>query len=316
MIWKDIPRAYVEDYDQINDLANGYPKCVKVILSSTGWYFDEVFKFWAASAKNSGVLLAGIPHGGNFGSSKILPREDHELSVVNRYYTWGWKINGEKSSLTIPKPAPRLMSRLESSYKSKKFQILWATTDIQRYSVFPDSIFGKKNNYLDWQEKFSSKLNQTVRKNLVLRPHREIDDFDIALNIKKYIPEITIENFDTFDNSLKKCRLYICDHLSTTFTESLSVNKPTILFWNPIYNPLRGEALKFYELLMQAGILFHDPISAANAVNDVSNNIEEWWMEGKRQDLVREFCRNHAYTSTDYRVQWSREVKMLLNGKL
>jgi len=77
--------------------------------------------------------------------------------------------------------------------------------------------------------------------------------------------------------SLENCRLYVCDHLSTTFAEALAANKPTVLFCNPETNRLRLDAQPYFDLLRNSGILFDTPETAASAVAAVYGDVEAWW---------------------------------------
>src|SRR5207249_1139558 len=98
------------------------------------------------------------------------------------------------------------------------------------------------SDYILWQSRFAKTLLPEIRTEVRLRPHRE-DDWNIIQRMKDGFPDVKIETWDiSFQESLANCRLYVCDHLSTTFAEALAANKPTILFWNPQSNQLRAEA--------------------------------------------------------------------------
>ncbi|MEI7817528.1 MAG: LIC12162 family protein, partial [Desulfuromonadales bacterium] len=85
----DIPRCYVEGYKQFSDFAfNSNSNITKAVLSSISWYYDESFKFFAASSSEKGIALLGIQHGGNYGSIFTHPGEKHEISITDRYYSW------------------------------------------------------------------------------------------------------------------------------------------------------------------------------------------------------------------------------------
>jgi putative transferase (TIGR04331 family) len=114
-----------------------------------------------------------------------------------------------------------------------------------------------------------------------------------------------------FRQSLADCRLYICDHLSTTFAEALVANKPTILFWNPLTNRLRPESQPYYELLRTNGILFDSPEEAAFAVNEAYADVESWWNNAVRQAAVAEFCNRFARTDVCAVALWSAEFKRI-----
>ena len=77
-------------------------------------------------------------------------------------------------------------------------------------------------------------------------------------------PDLAVEDWSTpFLQSLERCRVYVADHLETTYIEALAANKPTILFYDPAQYRIREEAKPYYDGLASAGILHTDPESAA-----------------------------------------------------
>jgi putative transferase (TIGR04331 family) len=127
--------------------------------------------------------------------------------------------------------------------------------------------------------------------------------------MKDCIPEIQIELWEEpFQKSLENCRLYVCDHLSTTFAEALAANKPTVLFCNPQTNKLRPEAQPYFDLLRGCGILCDTPEAAASIVASVYDDVETWWGTPERQAAVRLFCARFARTSPDAISLWSNEL--------
>ena len=51
----------------------------------------------------------------------------------------------------------------------------------------------------------------------------------------------------------------------TTYLESLSMNVPTVIFWNPAYWELHDSAVPYFEELKRVGIFHQTPESAAPA---------------------------------------------------
>jgi putative transferase (TIGR04331 family) len=141
------------------------------------------------------------------------------------------------------------------------------------------------------------------------RPHRETYEWGILERMKDCAPNIRIDSWDVpFQESLDNCRLYVCDHLSTTFIEALAANKPTVLYWSPEANRLRPEAQPYFELLKEAGVLFDTPEAAASAVATVYDDVATWWNEPQRQVAIRKFCERFARTSPDAITIWSNEL--------
>jgi putative transferase (TIGR04331 family) len=317
MLPLDIPQSFLEGFTKIKDeTARSYPDKPKAILSANAWYFDEAFKQWSARSAEDDTLLLGVQHGGNYGGLAYMPSEAYEVSITDRYYTWGWD-NPYCSSKTVPLPATKLTGRTPLGANNLREGILFVTTSFPRYLIqfpFTDTQF---INYLSWQPRFMMSLSKQLQTQIRLRPHYSDFGWSITERLKDCYSDIAIENWDVaFLHSLDNCRLFVCDHFSTTFAEALSADKPSIFFWNPEDNELRTEARPFYDKLREVGILYDNPEDAAAAVSAVYEDIETWWNEPQRQAAVKFFCSKFARTSPDAVNEWAAEFKRIANGVL
>jgi len=313
----DMPKCFVEGYASVGrEAQEQYPRKVRAIFSSNAWYFDETFKQWAAASAEQGALLMGTPHGGNYGGMAIMPSEDHETSIVDRYYSWGWE-RTDCAAEVVPLPASRLAGRRKIGASNLKTGVLWVTTSLPRYlNEFP-ALPGYFHEYIVWQGRFADTLLREIVSVLRVRPHPDGDGWDIVRRLTERNPGVTIETGNvSFEKSLANCRLYVCDHFSTTFAEALSANKPTILFWSPRANELRVEAQPYYDLLRKRGILFDTPEGAGAAVNQVYDNVEAWWNDPERRDAVERFCERFARNAPDAVELWAGEFKRIANAAM
>lgn len=309
MLFADMPQCFVEGFHSVEKEAiRRFPIRSSAIFSANGWYNDEAFKQWAAKSAEVGSLLLGTQHGGNYGALKNMPSENHEISIMDYYYTWGWE-RANCSAKVVPMPATKLLGKKPIAPNSSNIDILWVATSAPRYLALLPFLPSHFREYLGWQIRFAKALPSAVMKATRFRPHYEDYAWDILGRIKDCIPDIRIDPWSVpFQTSLENCRLYVCDHLSTTFAEALAVRKPTILFWNPQANELRPEAQACFDLLVGCGILFDTPESAAAAVAAVYDDVETWWNEPQRQESIQRFCDRFARTSPDAISIWSKEL--------
>lgn len=310
----DLPLCFVEAFTSIEAAAGSeYPSAPKAILSANGWYFDEAFKHWAGAAAESGTRLLGVPHG-IYGSMRYmsLPSEEHEISIVDRYYTWGWDRPG--AAKLRPMPAPKLMDPPPARTGKSRGKILFGLTSGPRFlREFP---FTPEHyaNYLEDQLRFARALSSEVRSNIQVRPHFADHGWDIEARWRREFPEISLVDWKTtFREALEASRVYVCDHCSTTYAESLATGHPTLLFWNPLApaNLLRPEAQDVYDDLRHAEILHDTPESAASALNAIYGRERDWWDEPGRQASVRRFCESYARTSPDSLKMWRSELSSM-----
>lgn len=310
MLPSDLPLSFVERFDEIGRAASKiYPKRVRAAFSANAWYYDEAFKRAAARYSEQGSLLLGTQHGGNYGALLNMPSEDHETAIVDRYYSWGWQRKDCRAEV-VAMPASKLVGRKPVGVDNDKQGILWVATSASRYLSQYPFVPSQFRDYLDWQRRFAESLPPRLMPAVRFRPHYEDYGWGITERLKSSVPDIRIESWqEPFTNSLENCRLYVCDHLSTTFVEALSANKPAILFWNPASNELRPDARPFYDALRESGILFDTPEAAASAADLAYDDVESWWLAPQRQRAVDRFCKQFARTSDDALALWNAEMR-------
>ena len=108
---------------------------------------------------------------------------------------------------------------------------------------------------------------------------------------------------------LRKSRLCVSTTNTTVFLETLSLNFPTVIFWNPNYSELRDQSKHYFKLLEKAEVLFYCPMQAAKKVNSVSNNIDAWWFSEKVQTARKKFCERYALASNNWLNEWGAFFK-------
>jgi len=308
VIPRDVPTCFFEGYESLRAGVRAMGRCPSAILSANAWYYDESFKRWAANGAEKGSRLLGVQHGGNYGIDAYSPSEDHETAITDRYYTWGWMRDSVRA-ITVPMPAPKLIGRERLSADPAATGVLFVATSLPRYSIQLDHGPERFERYLARQGAFLSAVSGEVDGVLRVRPHRESLGWDIVERVAVAHPEVAIEGWDVpFAESLSTCRIFVCDHLSTTFAEALAVGKPTVLLWDSADTPIRAEAMDVLGELRTAGILFDDPKAAAGAVSDAYANVAEWWGAPTRVAAVTRFCRRFARMDDEAVAVWIAEL--------
>ena len=88
---------------------------------------------------------------------------------------------------------------------------------------------------------------------------------------------IKIDKYTKLLGQVDKCRLFISTHNATTYLDTFSLNLPTIIYWNPKYWEVNDYSRIFFDELEEVGIFHKDPISAAELVASVWDDIDSWW---------------------------------------
>ena len=317
----EMPQSFIEGYKHIRNFAQrDFPKSPKAIYSSNSYWYDEVFKQWAGRCAEKGAKILTAQHGNHAGSMEWFPYEQHEIAISDRYYTWGWdnKSSGYSQKI-VPMVAPKLTWAVKSSLydHNSKGNILMAVTSDLRFGFYLNGRPSQTKSYLDWQLRFITSLSKETQLRLKIRQHQEDFGWDVTNRLRDSGLNLKIDaDWSTpFLTELGNCSLFICDHLGTTLLESFAAGKPSVFFFDPARILLREEAKSYYNGLIRVGVLFHDPIEAANAVNLIANDPESWWQDHQRQNAVQHFTERFARASKDAAKFWVRELISVTRDK-
>ena len=295
MIPRHIPIIYLEGYNLLNKISNSlnWPKKPSLIFTSNSFFSDDVFKVWSAEKAEKGVPFIIGQHGGSYGMSPIAPLEEHEYAISDIWLSWGW------SDKNRPQIKPVFNLKLVGAKQSwdPDGKALMVEMLIPRYSYrllnFP--IADQWLNYFADQCRFVNALPIEIRRKLIVRLSNQDYGwkqkkrwYDNYPNINLDIGEIPIAKL------LKKTRIYISTYNATTFLESMSMNIPTIMFWNQYYFEIRDSAIPYFEQLKIIGIFHETPESAARQMTKVWDDVGKWWNSKPVQDVREEFCYQYS----------------------
>jgi putative transferase (TIGR04331 family) len=163
--------------------------------------------------------------------------------------------------------------------------------------------------YFSCKRRFAVSLDSDVRNFMVYRPyHYDYGWFEEEKDLlKKY--NIRIEYSGALPALLQKAKLFICDHLSTSFMEAIVANTPSILFWDYELCRERKDTKPVFDLLRKAEILFHDPIDAAKKVNSIWDDVQGWWMHAERQEARTKFMEKFCWADSHWQDRWIKAFK-------
>jgi len=302
-----IPICYVEDYLHYS---NNVKKDLDLNLlgSAVGWGYSELFKFFAAEAVLKGTKLVEFQHGGGYGC--FLSLHEEELAVERgTFYSWGHTY--KDSNKVAPLPSPYLSKLIDSySYNIMNNNIVLVGTAMYKFvrrfdsDYQPDDItyyFNSKKVFLD------ALLNKT-KKNILYRPGREAG-WQETVGIKKSYPEIRYNSKSRLANLMRKARITVVDHPATSYLEALVINVPSVFYWDHDICLMRPEAEPYFQSLRDSGILYKDPVSAAEKVNEIFDDPMQWWHSNTVQNARKEFCDRFAYARKDWLDVWVKELR-------
>jgi putative transferase (TIGR04331 family) len=298
LLFKYIPICYLEQFIEFRGISRKWhlknTKC-KRFFTANAIQTEEQFKYTVAF--NQKIPLSTIQHGNGYGSDKIIPMEDYEISLSENFYTWGWG--------KLKLPHPKLNFNKKSNY-IKKSRILFTLPSMGFYSnllVTNNLYFMRRENITDDSNQFIKNLSTTLKQNFFKRELR--DNF---LREMKFESKNKDDSFKNFHKSLYHSRIHVTNHFGTPFLESLSMGIPTILFLNNFEDYLRSDVLNLFKQMESVNIIFDDPISASDHINKYYDSINTWWMRESTQAVLRKFRARFCYSSSNWKEKWLKEL--------
>lgn len=309
------PRVFVEHYNEIKNSYKmqfkKYPKLNYVI--SEGWISNTYVSIFLALLQEQHIKHITNEHNGimhPYAGSYI----SHVIDMSDIFVTLGWS---DPKIPKLVKGASLYPFNSNKEYKKKIYTILYiASPAIVKMSHYLSAWGQEEENatkHLKFVETFFNNLDYTTLQKITYRsyPNKYIESF-LAYN-KEYILRYYLERIQSFADTsesskdqMKQSKLVIVDYLSTSYLESLSMNIPTVFFWNADTYYLNDEYSDFFDPLVDAKICQTDPLEAARFVESIADEPEKWWFSEEVQKGRNEFLNRNLGKPEDM-------IKYLLN---
>jgi putative transferase (TIGR04331 family) len=296
LVFELLPVCFLEGFSDMSEKVKQlpWPEKPKFIFTSNNFDTDELFKLWAAKKVECGYKYIIGQHGNNYGTFRYMYPSIEEVTA-DKFLTWGWTDG-------LPQHTPAFIfktaGRKAENYNPNGGLLLMEICIHHR--IFSWDSTDEFLTYFQDQQIFIDKLEKKPKENLTVRLYslyRQLK-WNEESRWKEFDPELKI---DTGDIAIRKLitqsRLLVYSYDSTGLLESLSQNIPTLAFWQNDFNHLRENAKPYYQLLVDAGIVHLTAKSAASKVNEVWNNVEEWWLQPAVQKIRKQFCDRYSRVS-------------------
>jgi putative transferase (TIGR04331 family) len=293
-----IPTAFLEGFKELQRLIRlmKFPDNPKTIFTANRHLYDDVFNVWVARATSQGSFLVLGQHGGNYGISRYpTASERHELTVADKYITWGWS----SEPPTTPGVALTTIGKKHKNHsKGSKIVLvadhLWAMPR----SIWSD--IAESSHYLTHLTKIAQSMDTKCKDELHVRLHHSQNDTGHPLLEwwKREAPQTTVDTGDTdFNLLLQQAKLVIIAHNGTTFLETFTLGIPTLITWKSNWTEIRDDAKPFFERFTDVGIFHEDPESLTRHLSQIYDDIDGWWESREVTDARQSFCQHFSRTS-------------------
>lgn len=307
LIFELMPVCFLEGFKEVANQSRllPWPSKPKFVFTSNCFDTDEIFKRWISDKIQTGSKYYVGQHGNNYGTYRF-NNPTVEESTADRFIAWGnWakEYTGHRAGFVFKSLSAKRMERDSSG------ALLLIELSLP-HLIRTWDVYAEHDEYFEEQKRFVSLLHPSIKEDLIIRLHREFIQRDWSENIrwKNFNSDLKIDlGFTHNRNLFRKSRLAVHSYDSTGILETLSLNFPTLAFWANQFDHLREDAIPYYRMLEDVGILHLSPESCARHINLIWHNVDHWWLSTKVQEARSKFCLQYALT-TDRPVALLGEV--------
>ncbi|CAN2230881.1 Putative transferase, LIC12162 family [Candidatus Planktophila dulcis] len=275
----------------------------KAIVTANDFSGNELWKFWAAHSAEQGSKIVILQHGGLYGINAKSLMQDYEISIADEYLSWGW--SEKQLPQVVPAPATKLISRnqrTQSSYSDKECSLLLVTFEMPLMSYWLASmpIGPQVAEAVELNYQIVARLSKELQHELRVKTFPQ--DFGLKQREKfasQFGNECLSETSLTFGEALKSAKLVLSTYNATTFIESMHMNIPTIMCWDPKLWEVTPEAQRYFDKLVECNVMFYSATECAEFLNASWEFISEWWQSDLVQRAVQDFLKAYGYTGND-----------------
>ena len=306
----NIPSIFIEGFSSIRSKALKNAIFPETLISAVGLsgYMPALQFILAENSTETNRVL--FQHGGCYGTDCVHALEYLERKLSNKYISWGW---GDKERDIYSLPSPILEPYRKLSKKSiQDSGILLTMPAIPRYLVRLHqqlSYATLRGSFLPDVVDFIHSLDGSFKDSMYIRSHPSNYGVDLYNKLSSIFDGIQHDDRSSkFYESIMKRRICVFGHIATTYIQSMVANRPTVIFLDRKIYCHRDEAIYYFNELERVGILFYSSIDAANHINNIYANVEEWWLSEDVQDVKNKFLLKYGSSSSDWMKQWTNTL--------
>lgn len=301
LIPMQIPIAYLEGYVQLVKEAEGlpWPKTPKLIWTSNSHFADDVFKAWAADKTEQGTPLVIGQHGGLHDVGRWAFFEDYEISISDCYLSWGWTKPGQPKIKPVGQLKLKHPMGIQHAEQSHAL-LVTSVAPRQSYHMYSGIIARQWLDYFNDQCVFVQCLPAYIRNQLIIRLSATDYGWSQSRRWHECFPDLQLdEGQSDIDGMIRQSRLYISTYNGTNYLEALTINMPTVIFWNPDHWELCDSAIPYFEYLKGIGIFHETPESAARHVAAIWDDVDAWWNSPAVREVLEQFKAHYCHLPDD-----------------
>ncbi|WP_419766215.1 MAG: LIC12162 family transferase [Arcobacter sp.] len=306
--WKTLetlcPTVFLESFKNINNYYTSHIKMLKNLkyIVSEQWISQHQLSIFIACLREKGVKLLCNEHNGLqhiFLNNSV----NSFINIVDLYLTQGWyeeKYNKNNNLIST--------GIMHEGYDRSNIKLNYIHSNLKKILYMTAPAYAKKTNfnsinfctgedskyYFTFQKRFFDHLSSNLIKNITYRTAPIFLTKKWLVSNPKYFLKQYLNNLE-IDNHKKNgleamldSKLVILDYIGSAYIQSFLHNIPTIIFLHE--NCYLDECVNdLFKEMISVGIVYTDPIIAADFVNNNENSIQEWWLSKEVQKVKNKF---------------------------
>ena len=271
----------------------------KIIFSNQDIFLNDIYRIWVATMCTKNSKLVINTHGGFIPEKYV--NFNFQNKVAHTHITW--------HSLGLHKNETQLTPlKLIGLKKKANLQRYLSIVDIElgRYQFrmnsipTPSEIKIEYDNLINFVEKLKPKIRENIK-------YRIVNNFgwNFKKKFEKKFGKDKIDKSKNLYDLISSSKISIHKYPSTPFTESIYLNIPSVLLYRKDswrFNPAYDYMIKKLE---NSKILFYDPLKLSEHLNDIWENVDNWWNSKEVQNTLDDI-KNNIFKSNK---NWSSEYQ-------
>ena len=305
---EDLPTTYLENFLAIKKHVKKFAKTKKIIFSMHHIDDNDYFKIFVAEACDLGSKLVISDHGGGF-KYDLNMFDDHHHKIADKKITWD-KTTKNKIYLNLSPTLPIIKEqKYEKSYKKFLTIMSWESSRYQRRIQSAPHLNDDLNDFLEIIN-FVKSLKKNIKQNIKFRLK-----YNQSINSDQIFADLFGENLidksdskNIFLKTVKSSKLVLMTYPSTSLSEVLYLNVPTILICKRKIWMLKKSSEKIINILKKNKMFFETFEEAKKHIEKIWDNPDLWWSSKKVQAARKIYLNNFFKIEENWFQNWNNQI--------
>ena len=279
---------------------------VRLLYTANAHQSSIPFRYLMFAQRQRGTKIAVHQHGGGYGIDEMHFGEEHDISMSDVFFTWGWH-RPDLGSRTRPLPTAFPAKRDVGTRRQYLLMSLPVTSHFYRFQPFliPHHVERMVNETVSFIRGLRASTDLCFRS-------APSAPFPVAQFHGAAVSPIFDKGREQGAKLAARAGLVIHNYLGTSWLETLAMNVPTVCFYDPSIFRAREEARPFIDALARVGVIHLSGAEAARFVNDLNGDPSVWWNKPEVQEARESFVARYANFKEDWLPGWIEEFERLL----